>query len=682
MAGFFFEALSGRRPSFHLLDHANDIPADTDSTVRLPRRVTDFGNTRDNWRWYRVALAFRALRYEPVWGTFAAPNRGATEGGRQRLQRALARTPNPSMARAAFEVVDGARMDAVLLRLQPGLRADLDLAHGHALPGVLNGLAIRPPRGQLLTALLAASLLRGPVEVELSASVVDVMDEALQLLDQAAAPTAVQDAIALTDRLYLIVGDLPPMSAEGGAHTTHLRALLPRPMFDEPAPVHRAAGEEASIEGATQFGLDVPRLQYRGALGTRDLDHRDTGRFRSSALIAWRDEVDARKDHRHGHLDLDVEDDDREDGPPQPIPHEHGDVPRWDVPWVPPVDIREANVFWYPEWDGLAGRYLRDHCRVIEESLPRAAKTGFASRVLQAHGTTVAALSREWSRLPREGLQLRRCLEDGDEINLDRAIAARVDLRAGAQVDDRIYQRKVPTERDVATVVLVDLSMSTADQVDAGPDEPPLDPEAMRLYGKARRTVLDHEREAALLLAEMMDRVGDESLVLGFSSSGRETVRLQVIKELEERTSAAAGRFAELRPLDATRMGAAIRHGTARLRRLEARSRFMLVVTDGLPYDEGYGAQYGELERDYTMFDTARALDEAEEAGVTTLVLLTGEAHPDRQGLAGFGDRVRLVPRTPDLVAAMAHHYLGMRAPSAASVFPSSAGRVTAKEEQ
>ena len=54
-----------------------------------------------------------------------------------------------------------------------------------------------------------------------------------------------------------------------------------------------------------------------------------------------------------------------------------------------------------------------------------------------------------------------------------------------------------------------------------------------------------------------------------------------------------------------TRLGAAIRHAAAKLRRQEARTRLLIVLSDGRPYDHDYG------DARYAREDTREALRQA-----------------------------------------------------------------------
>jgi nitric oxide reductase activation protein len=134
---------------------------------------------------------------------------------------------------------------------------------------------------------------------------------------------------------------------------------------------------------------------------------------------------------------------------------------------------------------------------------------------------------------------------------------------AGEMPNDRLYRATALQTRDLATLLLVDVSEST------------------RSGG-----VLDIERVAVALLADAMSRLGDPFALLAFASNGREQVRLTRIKGFAEPFAAPArARLAGLRPGLSTRLGAALRHAGAELAGVRSFRRLVLVLTDGEPSD-------------------------------------------------------------------------------------------------
>jgi nitric oxide reductase activation protein len=137
--------------------------------------------------------------------------------------------------------------------------------------------------------------------------------------------------------------------------------------------------------------------------------------------------------------------------------------------------------------------------------------------------------------------------------------------------------------------------------------------------GVAGRSVHDHQVAAAAGLTSVLHGLGDRVALYGFRSRGRAAVEVLRVKAFDDRLDGeAAARLARLRPAAYTRLGAAIRHGTAIL---EARSgtprRLLAVLSDGFAYDHGYEGPYGEA-------DARRALVEARRRGIGCVCLSVG----------------------------------------------------------
>ncbi|MCH7526454.1 MAG: VWA domain-containing protein, partial [Planctomycetes bacterium] len=78
-------------------------------------------------------------------------------------------------------------------------------------------------------------------------------------------------------------------------------------------------------------------------------------------------------------------------------------------------------------------------------------------------------------------------------------------------------------------------------------------------------------------------------------------------------------RLDKVAPLHATRMGPAIRHATAKLEKVDARTKFMFLISDGRPQDRGYSRE--GVEKEYAVQDTRMALIEARQKNITPFCL-------------------------------------------------------------
>ena len=166
---------------------------------------------------------------------------------------------------------------------------------------------------------------------------------------------------------------------------------------------------------------------------------------------------------------------------------------------------------------------------------------------------------------------------DGDEIDLEAWIEAVADFRAGLPMSQALYQTHRPMRRDMAILLLIDISGSTDGWV------------------SGNRRIIDVEREALLLVCIALEGLGEPYAVQAFSGEGPDHVTVRAIKGFDEKYSNdIALRIAALEPEHYTRAGAAMRHASALLMRQAARHRLLLLLSDGKPNDrDDYEGRYG-----------------------------------------------------------------------------------------
>lgn len=258
---------------------------------------------------------------------------------------------------------------------------------------------------------------------------------------------------------------------------------------------------------------------------------------------------------------------------------------------LPPGLAPETPVkgdFIYPEWHYSRQAYLPDHCHVV--STP-ATEEGESWQPSPETHRRIRLVRRQFEALrPRH--ELLRAQMDGAELDLEAVVRARSDIRASGIGSDRIYQTSRRQARDLAALLLVDVSLSTDGWID-------------------NRRVLDVEKEALTVLANGLAACGDDHAILTFTSRRRDWVRIEAVKDFDEPFGPKiARRIAALKPGFYTRIGAAVRHATVALNERPNRHRLLILLTDGKPNDvDHYEGRYG-------IEDTRRAVQEARRAGV------------------------------------------------------------------
>lgn len=268
-----------------------------------------------------------------------------------------------------------------------------------------------------------------------------------------------------------------------------------------------------------------------------------------------------------------------------------------EIPDITQVDTDEPHLS-YDEWDGRKRRYRPGWCRVYPTAMPRGDEV-WAQDALARHRNTVqrlhGQLARHRARLAAQPRQL-----DGEDVDIDAMTDAWASLHAGHTPNPRLYLRQARHRRSLATLVLLDVSLSTDSWV-------------------AGRRVLDVARESVLVLGEVADRLGDELAVMAFASHTRHKVRAWMVRDWHEPWTDGRGRLGRLEPQGYTRIGPALRHATAMLRKVDARDRVLLFVSDGKPTD------YDRYEGRYGMSDVRQALREARQIGIKVHALAIDE---------------------------------------------------------
>ena len=249
----------------------------------------------------------------------------------------------------------------------------------------------------------------------------------------------------------------------------------------------------------------------------------------------------------------------------------------------------------YPEWDYKSQTYRPDWASVYEGLHPHG-NAGDIDKLLQKHGALAKRLKRILDLLkPQDKVRI-RYQEEGSELDLDVAIRSLIDFKGGANPDPRINMSHRTDGRDIAVMLLLDLSQSLNEKA-AGSEQ----------------TILELSQEAVSLLAWSVEQLGDPFAIAGFHSNTRHDVRYLHIKGYSERWGdQVKARLAAMEAGWSTRMGAALRHAAHYLSARKADKKLMLVLTDGQPSD--VDAQDEQL----LLEDTRQAVKELDRDGIFT----------------------------------------------------------------
>lgn len=294
-----------------------------------------------------------------------------------------------------------------------------------------------------------------------------------------------------------------------------------------------------------------------------------------------------------------------------------------------------SEPYHYHEWDYQVQLHRPDWVTVLEKRAQKGDPSLIDAALIE-YKPIASRIKHIIDALQPQGVLRMRRQEDGDEIDINAAIRAMVDIRLGQTPDPRINLRYVRKTRDLAVLLLLDLSESTNETL-LGSDRP----------------VLQLAREAATLVSWAMDGIGDPFAIHGFASDGRHAVQYVRFKDFDEEFDAdAKARLAGMKGSLSTRMGAAMRHAATFLSRVPQQKKLLLVLTDGEPAD------IDVRDPQYLRHDTKKAVEELSSRGIATYCLTLDPSADEYVGRI-FGpqhftivDRVQKLPeRLPSLFA-------------------------------
>ena len=407
------------------------------------------------------------------------------------------------------------------------------------------------------------------------------------------------------------------------------RPPQPIPLWLYPAPVP-AAGQSQRRDSDAKSGGGKPaeRDRQRRRAERVDLPERKNSflaPFRAESLLSWAEFVrvnrptDDEPEPNAGRAadDMDVLSVTRDGSSTASRVRFDLDLPSAsedDLPLGPGIKL--------PEGDYRKRMLVPDYC-CVQEMLARRAQPCDLPPPLRRDAQR---LRRQFEIL-RPGRGWRRAQPDGEELDLDACVRHAADCASGGHSHERgLYRQLARQERDLACLLLADLSLSTDAWVN----------------NKGR--VIEVIRDSLFLFAEALAVTGDRFALYGFSSRKRQHVRMHRVKTFEERyTAAVRGRINAIKPGYYTRMGAAVRHATHLLGRQTAARRLLLLLTDGKPNDlDQYEGRYG-------IEDTRMALLEARREGLHPFCVTIDQEADDYLPYLFGKDSFVLIRRPEDL---------------------------------
>ncbi len=613
------------------------LAAPEDTSLRLPERIDLFETSEDNQALYKLTLAHIAGRFE--YGTYNLSRAELVAEGllgddpdaeSDDVIGVISSFPNPMLAAALFVLLEGVRIDACLEREFAGLAGDFARLGRYYSDNPPPAAADRPAE-QLIEALFMMSVGRrapetleprlrragaalAPAMAGLRAPEATVYDSArlllryygsLQLAEIRAAALGGEDSelsieiggatvIDPFEHLEAQSGEPGAMVSDGGGN---LLREIDADLAEQETTLELDGSPEAPATGGVpltpeeikaliESGADLRitsehALEAQQSLGLYITDL--LGKLPASAIEELRRSLE--QDNAYAAATF-------------------------------LIDRPAEKIHNYDEWDYRIGDYRRHWCKVAEHDISGDSGEYF-NRVLASSGDLIASLKREFQRLKPEQYRKVRGMEHGEELDLAALVDAHADRRSRKPPSERLYLARRREERDIATLFLLDMSAST--------DEPL--PESKQDEGGERR-VIEVLKDTLVVMSEVTEEIGDGYALYGFSGHGREGVEYFHLKSFSERLSAKVkARLGGLTPKRSTRMGAALRHSGAKLAHVAARSKYLVLLSDGFPQDFDYGED--RRSNVHGIQDTMKALQELEGQGVRTFCITVDPAGHD-----------------------------------------------------
>jgi hypothetical protein len=589
----YVEGLTGR--SLHVASLAS-IPDEAKigdgTTIYLPSVVAEFEDERENFRLFKVLAAHAAGQVEfltfaqdtpgtvaaidEIRGAFNQQSEGEVRTDRRRASKttidgaagigflsALGEFPNGDLAIRLFTTIENGRIDFLLRQVYRGIRRDLDFVRARLIER-------RPeidkiPREFLPFELLFQIAVCGGATEEARRSYPTIIREIEQVLSDYVfhEDATVAESLMATLRIYRFFVEQPSQ-----------------------------ADTQSEESGESNQGGDT---KSDASLADSDADQSGQRRqieVRDDPFSLWNS------------------------GQQQEINPDQDIFNRTSGPESPEQDLDKGDrAFYYDEWDRELADYRTRWCRIIERAGSRGSR-GFVELVRSRYAGVISSIRYQFQLMRPENLRRIRGEIDGEDYDLQAVIDYALDKRSTGLIDDRLYTRKLRRERDVAVSFLLDMSSSTARTISRYPNHP---------YTQPGQRIIDIEKEGLVLMSEALEAVGDTYSMQGFTSEGRRNVKFYVIKDFSEGYSAEVERrIGGISYQNNTRLGAAIRHATTRLSRQDARTKLMIVLSDGRPYDHDYG------DSRYAREDTRMALRQARIEGITPFCITIDRESEDQ----------------------------------------------------
>lgn len=480
--------------------------------------------------------------------------------------------PEPALARKIFTTMENARIDAMLRRTYRGLRKDLDLMQ-EFLRGSRPYIFDVPYHQVPFELLFQITLCGGAADDARSfyGQIVSEIETVIEKHFYSERPT-VADSLFATSRVYNLFQNITPEQMQESES-------------DEP-------------DEKSEFAYDDKNADEPVAEDNSKRERPQTMQDLRDLFNAWNSDDD--------------------EGEPDDLQGSEA----WSQNEMPELPLEPGDeAFAYDEWDRELNDYRVGWSRVIEKRVKQGERT-FVELTRSRYRGVISSVRHQFQLMKPENLTKINREIDGEDYDLNALVDLVIDRRSDGRQSENIYTKRLRRQRDVAVSLLLDQSSSTARTITRNPLQP---------YTFPGRRIIEIEKEGLVLMSEALEAVGDVYSINGFTSEGRRNVKFYVVKDFDEKYSEETERrIGGITFQNNTRLGAAIRHAAHKLLRQENRTKLLIILTDGRPYDHDYG------DARYAREDVREALIEAKANGITPFcITIDRESEAELRDLYG-----------------------------------------------
>lgn len=284
----------------------------------------------------------------------------------------------------------------------------------------------------------------------------------------------------------------------------------------------------------------------------------------------------------------------------------------------------------YPEWDFSSRAYKNKHCKVFPV-LYLSPPNEYAQRTLWDNLKIHKELQAEFSRYNNEFAKRSR-LAQGDHINIDDVTDFLVASKAGKTADDKIYLGSQKKKKKLSLILLLDLSLSSDGYA-------------------ANNRVIDIEKQVAILMGEVWNEYEIDFQVDGFYSKTRNFCIYTTLKQFDQKWTQGKYNIGSISPQGYTRIGPALRHAGALLKKRENKNKWVIVLSDGKPND------FDQYEGNYGIKDIKKAIEELKNNHINSFAFaIEKRAHYYLPQMFGH-DHYKILHSPKQLIRAMSKLY-------------------------